>query len=331
MKRIIPFLICLLLVSAAIGQDIHFSHFFAAPLNLNPALTGHFDGKYRVGGNYKNQWQSVTEPYRTFSGYGDYKLSRKSNRNQFSAGLLLIHDESGDGDLTVNKAFGSLAYQKSFHFPIRINAGIGVGYVQKSLDFSKLFFDNQWTNAGFNENILSGEAVGEEKLNYLDVQAGVVIDYIFPDDHLVYVGLNYAHAFTPKESFYNNANELGDRPVLHGGGRFLLDDGLVIEPSFIFMDQNKAREFIGGANAGLDLKKQIPTMLWAGFYIRGSGDAIPVAGIQYNNIKALVSYDINFSTLKPASENRGGIEFSIQYIGDIIKEPGIIVVPCIRY
>ncbi|MEI9809611.1 MAG: type IX secretion system membrane protein PorP/SprF, partial [Bacteroidota bacterium] len=39
--------------------------FFASPLTLNPALTGKFDGVYRVAGNYRNQWPSISNAYTT--------------------------------------------------------------------------------------------------------------------------------------------------------------------------------------------------------------------------------------------------------------------------
>ena len=317
-------------ISIGKAQDIHFSHFFAAPLNTNPALTGHFDGKYRIGGNYKNQWQSITRPYRTFSGYGDMKLMESRNGNSLNGGILILNDGSGDGDLTVRKIFGSLAYQIAFDAPFKVTAGIGGGYVQKSLDFSKLYFNNQWTGTGYDLD-LTAELSGTQKLNYFDLQAGVVVDYQLSDDHSIFAGFNYAHTLTPDESFYAfSANELGSRPVIHGGGRLKFND-IYVEPAFIYMNQKKASEFLGGGNVGLDLKKEKPTIIWAGFFMRASGDAIPVGGIQYNNIRAMLSYDINFSTLKPASENRGGIELSIQYIGIITKAEHGLIIPCIRF
>ena len=48
------------------AQDVHFSQFYAAPLLVNPAQTGNFSGTARVGANYRDQWGSITVPYRTF-------------------------------------------------------------------------------------------------------------------------------------------------------------------------------------------------------------------------------------------------------------------------
>ena len=53
MKKIISTLtVCVALVSTVNAQDPNFSQFFASPLTLNPALTGKFDGTFRVAGNY---------------------------------------------------------------------------------------------------------------------------------------------------------------------------------------------------------------------------------------------------------------------------------------
>ena len=60
-------------VASVSAQDIHFSQFFATPL-LNPANSGRHDGRWRAGLNYRNQWQSVTAPWRTFDLYGDMRV-----------------------------------------------------------------------------------------------------------------------------------------------------------------------------------------------------------------------------------------------------------------
>jgi hypothetical protein len=68
-------LCCGLLFSAgSYAQDLHFSQFYNAPLNLNPGLTGVFSGDLRFGANYREQWASVPVPYLTFSAAFDQKL-----------------------------------------------------------------------------------------------------------------------------------------------------------------------------------------------------------------------------------------------------------------
>ena len=60
---------------------------------------------------------------------------------------------------------------------------------------------------------------------------------------------------------------------------------------------------------------------------------IPAFGLNYNNIRAVVSYDINTSDLVAASNNKGGFEFSIMYIWNKKKrtQKGEIKNYCPRY
>ena len=61
----------LVLSFGVVAQDIHFSQFFNAPLALGPGMIGQFDGEYRANGIFRQQWRSVTVPYRTFGLGGD--------------------------------------------------------------------------------------------------------------------------------------------------------------------------------------------------------------------------------------------------------------------
>lgn len=58
---------------AVLAQDIHFSQFFNTPYAQNPANIGQFDGDYRMGAVYRQQWRSVTIPYSTFGMGADRK------------------------------------------------------------------------------------------------------------------------------------------------------------------------------------------------------------------------------------------------------------------
>jgi hypothetical protein len=82
MNKILTTLSLLLLfLSASRAQDQHFSQFYAAPLSLNPALTGAMEGSYRVGTVYRDQWRKVMEqPIRTFSFFADSPVRQKRQK-----------------------------------------------------------------------------------------------------------------------------------------------------------------------------------------------------------------------------------------------------------
>ena len=48
------------------AQDAHLSMYDAAPMFLNPAMTGVFQGDWRLHAQYRTQWKSVNyKPYTT--------------------------------------------------------------------------------------------------------------------------------------------------------------------------------------------------------------------------------------------------------------------------
>ena len=72
----------MMLMTAVVGQDLHFSQFMNSPLLTNPANTGFIPAAdYRLGMNYRNQWSSImTVPYKTMSAYGDIRCSETGSK-----------------------------------------------------------------------------------------------------------------------------------------------------------------------------------------------------------------------------------------------------------
>jgi hypothetical protein len=61
-------LLLLLQSNSLLGQDQHFTQYYASPLTLNPALAGAFSGTYRMSLIYRDQWRNaLTQPFATYS------------------------------------------------------------------------------------------------------------------------------------------------------------------------------------------------------------------------------------------------------------------------
>src|SRR5918993_290722 len=97
----------------AFSQDIHFSQFFEAPLLRNPSLAGIFAGDVRVQGVYRNQWNSVTNGYRTGSLNAEYKMPIRKNDDFITAGVQILYDKAGDAGLTTSHLLPAINYHKS--------------------------------------------------------------------------------------------------------------------------------------------------------------------------------------------------------------------------
>src|SRR6476659_10443751 len=83
------------------AQDPNFSQFFVSPLTLNPALTGKFDGVFRVAGNYRNQWPTINNAFTTYtiSVDGSILKNRIAENDQLGVGVMAFSDKSGNGVL----------------------------------------------------------------------------------------------------------------------------------------------------------------------------------------------------------------------------------------
>ncbi|MEL7120904.1 MAG: type IX secretion system membrane protein PorP/SprF, partial [Bacteroidota bacterium] len=147
MKRL---LLALLMIGfvyvTASGQDIHYSQFYHAPFNINPALTGIFAGDARLMSNYRQQWRDPVD-YRTFTMAGDIKLRGKSFTNGFfAAGLAFNHDNSGDGRFQHNNIGANLSYTRRITKRFFATAGFQLSMHQRRFDYGQLTFDNQYDN-----------------------------------------------------------------------------------------------------------------------------------------------------------------------------------------
>ena len=87
-KIVLSFVVLFTISKTIIAQDVHWSQWYNAPLYYNPATTGAFNGDERVNLNYKDQWRSISSPYKTFMAQYDmpfmkkkWKKRRKSGKN----------------------------------------------------------------------------------------------------------------------------------------------------------------------------------------------------------------------------------------------------------
>ena len=137
------------------SQDPHFSQFYNTPLNINPALTGFFDGQYRVHAIYRDQYKVIQAPYRTFSAAADFRY-HFTGEDYYNFGVRILRDKAGDGNFLRTTAHGSFSYRKQLgggktnHFLIG-GAEFGVG--QHRIDLSKLWFGEQFDPSIISENI----------------------------------------------------------------------------------------------------------------------------------------------------------------------------------
>ena len=317
-------IVCVALAGVSNAQDPNFSQFFASPLTLNPALTGKFDGVFRVAGNYRNQWPTINNAFVTKTASVDFGIlkGRLADIDQLGIGILGVTDRAGDGVLVTNYAGLSMAYHKGldengFH---QIGAGFQSTYVNKRLDVSKVDFEDELTPLGFTG--VTSEIFSSSQINvsYVDINAGLLYNGSTNGYNNFYVGASMYHINRPKESFQGGEFLLNPRVTIQAGGKIPIGSYHSFNISTNYSFQASAKNFVvGGAfSYNVNNNSEDPTNVFLGSWTRISSiynDAvIPYFGLEFKSIHIGYSYDINISPLKTASNSVGGNEISLVYI-----------------
>lgn len=313
-------LVIAMLPRAAKAQDPHFTQFFASPLTLNPAFTGLFDGDFRVAGNYRNQWSSISTPFVTGTVSAETHLIPDiiPYNDIWGIGMLALYDQTGGGGLKNTYFSVSTAYHKGLDAEGTQTLAVGaqVTFVQKRLDFSKLIFENQLTNQGFDPTLPSGEYFNNASISYPDYNVGLLYNGSFGAYNNLYAGVSYYHITQPNESFLGQSNRIHARVSAHVGGALALTPLVRLYLSSLYMQQGSAQEVAAGGALGFVVNglADEPTIFYLGSWYRWNDAINPYVGFEVNNVQIGLSYDVNISTLTPASNYRGGLELSLIYI-----------------
>ncbi|TWI92223.1 PorP/SprF family type IX secretion system membrane protein [Chitinophaga japonensis] len=323
MKKALLFLtIILYLIPASRAQDPHFSQFFASPLTLNPAFTGLFSGDFRVAGNYRSQWRSIATPYVTGTLSADFSILKNviSYTDIWGVGVMALYDKTGGGALVSNYIAISTAYHKGLDPEGNHTLAIGLqgAWMQKRVDQSKLIFESQIDNNGYNPGLPSSETLTNPKISYFDPNVGILYNGLVGEASNIYLGASYYHITQPTETFMSqNNNRLSYRYTIHGGGSFPVHGINRIHASALYMKQSTASETSFGAAYGFNLSgvpDDNPTMFYLGSWYRLKDAINPYVGLEIGGFNVGLTYDLNVSSLKPASNYRGGMEISVIYI-----------------
>src|SRR5215203_2490563 len=110
MRKSIKVFVSVLVLGLAGNQlkaqtDPHFSQYYMYPSWLNPALTGAFDGDYRVSGIYRSQWNNLSSSFVTPGLAVDFNTDKNVN-----LGASLLRQTVKDGGYAYTTAYGNFAY-----------------------------------------------------------------------------------------------------------------------------------------------------------------------------------------------------------------------------
>lgn len=292
--------------------DPHFSQYYVYPSWLNPALTGAFDGSYRVSGIYRSQWGSIS-PFKTYGLSADFTTDKNLNY-----GASVLHQEAGDGGYKYTTAYANVAYtgvkfgQGDFQ---RLTFGFQGGIIQRRFDMQKMTWGDQWNPVtGYNPGTQTADVLNRTSASSFDLGAGALYFDAKPGKKAnLYAGVSASHITRPDDKFSARSEaRLPVRWTAHAGVRLNLSDEFSLTPNALYLKQGTAEEKMLGAYAQI---KATGVDLMVGANYRFKDAISPYVGFTYRNMVLGASYDVNTSQLGKMVNGANSFEISLTFFG----------------
>lgn len=332
-KNIITVFVSLNLLLSLKAQDIHFSQFNESPLLINPAAAGATNADFRAACSYKNQWQSIINPFKTMAFAADAKTLKrgKGKSNYLGVGLSMFTDKAGKSKLATTQGNLNIAYNLRTSNESNFAVGAQVGFFQRSINVVDLKWDNQYDGSTYDPSRPSGETSNFQKMFRVDVGAGFL--WRFYDKYSQFgmdFGGSISHINEPRISFNNNGIQtLSMKYIGHMSMNIKMGDmPAFFMPRVMYAGQGPHSEILAGGtfkyilgddtreNVILNTFSLVSSAVQIGAYYRVKDAVVITAGLEYKKQFFFgMSYDLNTSKLRVASRSRGGMEFCLIYKG----------------
>jgi len=322
------------LPGTGLAQDVHFSQFYEnAPLR-NPGLIGVFSGDYKVAANYRNQWSSFATPFVTAMVSAEIKsLVQPVTGDFLSFGLTVLHDKAGSIDFTSTSVYGGINYNKALGDAnySYLSVGLGAGYIQRSMNVSKMRFANQYLGGLYNPNNISGENMNGNKLSNYDACAGISFNSSLGWNVNYYIGAAAYHVSRPRQT-YMGAEYI--RLSTRWSGNFGLRAGISNTVGLMavlnYQRQEPYQEIIGGGlvsylvNNTSSIDQTNKVKVYIGCLYRYQDAIIPTFKLDYRDWGLTLSYDVSVGNHRIYFNGNGGYEISLVMRGAVSRKRSLV-------
>jgi type IX secretion system PorP/SprF family membrane protein len=327
-------IIFLALPQDAQAQDPRLSQFYAAPLEVNPAMIGVFDGRYRIVANYRELYSSIlaNHPFRTMAASFDMR-SRVQKGDFAGFGFSVMHDEAGVAQFQRVKANVGGSYMKQLGgsryatYDQYLIAGAQLGMGQHGLNWQRLWFSQQFNTAGGFIDFDSDPGESFDRLStdlYLDFNAGLLWYVVMDKNASFYLGGALHHLNQPNVSLLEDGREsLHTRWTAQVGGELPFSQQLSLLPAVLVMGQHTHLSTTAGANFRYNNRDWKEVAIRAGGWVHLSNrldqgiamDAVIFTTVlEMERLSIGISYDVTTSLLAAANNSRGAFELSLVYV-----------------
>ncbi len=311
------------------AQDMHFSQYGEAPLTLNPALCSvAYD--VRVLTNYKNQWASVASPFKSYGFSAEVGIKYRKHGNAYiSSGLSAYRDIAGDAQLGTTHVNGVLGAVVKAGLYSKVSGALSAGITMKSVNANVFQWENQYDGYMYVASAPSGEKFMPGNSNYADFGLGFNWNYSKSEQYISAsngirfdVGFAAYHFNQPKHSYIHVKNERRLMKLnFYGNANIgLKGSNLCLLPGLMVSMQGPSKEIIPSFLLKYIIQEQSvhtylvkPCAISGGLHYRYKDAIVPAVLFEYSMYAIGVSYDVNLSSLKTASQYKGGMEICLKF------------------
>jgi len=323
-------------VQPAIGQDPHFSQFYAAQLYLNPAFAGSSGGS-RLMANYRHQWAGIPKAFVTYAFSFDHNFSRWNS----GLGLYFIQDKAGSGGLRTTITGLQYAYHVRISRKISARFGADISYRLRDIDFNNLVFNDQLSKSGIAPT--TTEPAVTESVSFFDYGSGLIV---FTEKF--WVGVSAYHLTQPNQALIGGSETvLPLKYSVHGGAKLAVKDRFgkksekYLAPAFNYKGQHDFDQL----DLGLSYYSNPVTF---GVWYRGipglkaykpgyaNNDAIVImVGLQLKDFFHVgYSYDVTISRLGIGTRGSNEVSLIYEFAQPDYKRNGKkqdFIIPCTKF
>src|SRR5690606_21969282 len=130
-----------------------------------------FDGNLKAEMNWKDQWQSIDNSFRTIASSFEYSFLKSDPKQNafFAVGAHMFSDVTGDvklGNTSFGATFSSLIIVSRSS---RLSLGLQGGYGFVGVDPSAMQWGSQYSGLHYDPTLFDGEGIGFNSFIYSDM------------------------------------------------------------------------------------------------------------------------------------------------------------------
>jgi len=312
------------------AQDLHYSNYNYAPLYLNPANTGAFNGNIRAGASYRDQFRTfIGEAYQSTMIWVDSPVSFVVNEKMWiGLGLNMFADKTGDLGLGTSGAMGSFAFHFSLDDSYRSVLALGIQYgaIQRKFSSAEAAFFADDLAQG-NPTSQDHELLRDFNTTYSDINVGLTATFKTSKYNKLQIGASVYHINNPQFFFGQGSagTNVNPRLNIYSTYRMELTNKFTLTPGAYYSRMSNAQNIQIQLNAESLLKKGGNTILTYGMGYRLSDALQFFVGSIYKSWEFGISYDLTTSTARSFNNTVGGLELGVKKVFTLYKKPKIKV------